>query len=84
MGGPMAPKPAAPVVNVVMANPRNKIRRITQEDEITTALTSTSTKLRLETRVHNFIEELPNELLGLILDYCPKQQVYPILRNVSR
>lgn len=60
-------------------NPIQKIRRITQsEDYQQTAV------IKLVALKKKRMDELPWDLLGLIMNYTPRNQVYPILRGVSK
>lgn len=60
-------------------NSIQKIRRITQDEDYQ-QIASIKRLVPKKKRM----DELPWDLLGLIMNYTPKNQVYPILRGVSK
>lgn len=61
---------------MIIMNPKQKMRKV--EDDVTASSTKHNGVKK------NYLEMLPFELLGIILDYTPRGEVYPVLRRISK
>lgn len=69
---------------MIVNNPRNKIRRLTSAEEDGGIVELKSGLMIAPRKPCITLEMLPLDILWIIMNYTPGQEVFPILRGVSK